>query len=43
MKLLETFYKLETVGCYSFVFDEVDPLTGYHTMLALFAMDIRPV
>ena len=35
MKLIDQYYKPETVDCYTFVFDEQDPATGYYTMLAL--------
>jgi hypothetical protein len=35
MKLIDQYYKPGTIDCYTFVFDEVTPETGYHTMLAL--------
>jgi hypothetical protein len=34
MELLATFYKPDTIDCYTFVFDELNP-GGYNTMLAL--------
>jgi hypothetical protein len=34
MELIDTFYQEHMIDCFTFVFDEVDPLTGYNTMLA---------
>ena len=34
MRLLDCFYQEGVIDCYTFVFDEQDPLHGYHTMLA---------
>jgi len=35
MRLIDQFDKPEGIDRYTFVFDEVDPLTGLNTMLAL--------
>ena len=35
MRLIDQFYRPETIDCYTFVFNEVTPETGYYTMLAL--------
>jgi hypothetical protein len=35
MRLIDQYYKPETIDCYTFVFDEVTPETGYNTMLAM--------
>jgi hypothetical protein len=37
MELIDQYYKSETIDCYTFVFDEVTPETGFHTMLAMSA------
>jgi hypothetical protein len=34
MELLTTFYMPDTIDCYTFVFDEVNP-SGHHMMLAM--------
>ena len=34
MELIATFYTPDTIDCYTFVFDELNP-GGYHTMLAM--------
>jgi hypothetical protein len=36
MELIATFYTPDTIDCYTFVFDELNP-GGYHTMLAMSA------
>jgi hypothetical protein len=35
MRLNDQYYKPESIDCYTFVFDEVTPETGYNTMLAM--------
>lgn len=35
MRLIDQYHKPETIDCYTFVFDEVTPETGYNTMLAM--------
>ncbi len=35
MELIDSYRKDGVLDCYTFVFDEQDPRTGYHTMLAL--------
>jgi hypothetical protein len=37
MELIDQYYQPETIDCYTFVFDEVTPETGFHTMLAMSA------
>ncbi len=34
MELLDTFYKEGVIDCYTFVFSERSPQTGYYAMLA---------
>jgi|SRR5579859_5464389 len=35
MRLIDQYFKPETIDCYTFVFDEVTPETRYNTMLAM--------
>ena len=35
MELIDTFYQPGTIDCYTFVFDDQDPNTGYYAMLAM--------
>lgn len=34
MNLIDSYYKPGTIDCYTFVFDERSPQTGYYAMLA---------
>ena len=34
MRLIDCFYQEGVIDCYTFVFDEQSPMTGYYTMLA---------
>ena len=34
MELIDTFHSPAFIDCYTFVFDEIDPLTHLYTMLA---------
>ena len=35
MELIDSYHKDGVLDCYTFVFDEQNPRTGYHTMLAM--------
>lgn len=35
MELIDTYEKDDTIDCFTFVFDEVNPDSGYYTMLAM--------
>jgi hypothetical protein len=35
MELIDCYHKESVLDCYTFVFDEHDPRTGYYTMLAM--------
>lgn len=35
MEVIDAYYQPGVIDCFTVVTDEVDPLTGYHTMIAL--------